>query len=339
MPVRNGRSNGAITKSYRPLESQRIARTTARKVIDLTQESEEEEAGRGSEAESVQESEEQQDSEEEPESEEQEESEEGEESEEELNFGEQDELEEYLDLEEQLLDFEEQCLDLEEQEGSEESEDWFERPAIEGLQDHLATQVTPGISYAVTGYHHRPWAAGDDFHMVGVFNTEKEAKCAAHDDYIETCEEVADGWEYYWQGEPGDNKITLVAKVEDYEVQQETYRGTINRVHHQEKPWSPFITGSEPRAVQGRAESSQVYVVKEERRRSNELLNSRVHKIYREEVAANNAAQELYESHLPFQIDPKTVMQKTRQGFVSILLTDRHDRMQCWIAVERRQLH
>ena len=270
MPVRNGRSNGAITKSYRPSESQRIARTTARKVIDLTQESSEEEAGPASEAESVQESEEQQDSEEEPESEEQEE------SEEELNFGEQDELEGNLDLEEQLLDFEDQLLELEEQEGFEE---WLERPAIEGLQDHLATQVTPGISYAVTGYHHRPWGAGDDFHMVGVFNTEREAKCAALDDYRKNCERMADGWQYHWQGEPGDKKITLVAKVEDYEVQQETYRATINRVHHREKPRSPSITRGEPRIVQGQAETSHVYVVKEERRLSNQLMSFRVHNL------------------------------------------------------------
>ena len=332
MPVRNGRSNGAITKSYRPSESQRIARTTARKVIDLTQESSEEEAGPASKAGSVQESEEEQDSEEEPESEEQEE------SEEELYFGEQDELEENLDLEEQLLDFGGQLLDLEEQEGFEESEDWFERPAIEGLQDHLATQVTPGISYAVTGYHHRPWSAGDDFHMVGVFNTEREAKCAALDDYKETCESMADGWEYYWQGGPGDKKITLVAKVEDYEVQQETYRGTINRVHHQEKPSLPSTRRGEPRVVQGQAESSHVYVVKEERRLSNQLMSFRVHNIYREEIAANNAAQELCEIHLPFQRDATTVKHRTRQGLVSILLKDRHDHMEYWISVEKRQL-
>lgn len=329
MPVRHGVSNGAITKSYRPSESQRIARTTARKVIDLTQESEEDEAGRVSEAESDRDSEEQQDSEEEPESEEQEE------SEEELDFGEQDELEGNLDLEEQLLDFEDQLLELEEQEGFEE---WFERPAIEGLQDHLATQVTPGISYAVTGYHHRPWGAGDDFHMVGVFNTEREAKCAALDDYRKNCERMGDGWQYHWQGEPGDKKITLVAKVEDYEVQQETYRATINRVHHQEKPRSPSITRGEPRIVQGQAKTSHVYVVKEERRLSNQLMSFRVHKIYREEVAANNAVQELYESHLPFQRDATTVKHKTRQGLVSILLKDRHDHMEYWISVEKRQL-
>ena len=62
MPARYAGSRGAITKSYRPSVSARIARKTARTVIDLTQDSdEEEEAGQESEAESDEELEQQPD--------------------------------------------------------------------------------------------------------------------------------------------------------------------------------------------------------------------------------------------------------------------------------------
>ena len=312
MPVRYGGSYGAITKWLS--ESQRIARTTEKKVIDLTQESEEDEARGGSEAESDNESEEREDSEGQGGSDEQEDHEEGEESEEELSLEEQEECEEHEE---------------------------FERS-----QDLGTMRAYPGISYSVTGYHHRPWGGGDEFHTVGIFNTEKEAKWAALKDYRETCEEnPADGWEYYWQGDPGDEEITLVAKVEDYEVQQEIYRGTINRIKHMEKPWSPYVTRSDPRIIQGQAESSHVYVVKVQLSEIGshfcselvDLIGSKIHNIYREREAANGAALNIYEEFLDLEF-PITVKDETKHGLVSIKVDDHDEKVSYLITVEKREL-
>ena len=333
MPVRYGGSSGAINKSYRPSESQRIGRTTARKVIDLTQDSKEDEAGGGSEAESDKESEEQQDSEGEGDSDEQEESED-QDAEEQGESGESEEQEESEDHE---------SSDAESQESQSKE--------IERSKDLWTMLAYPGISYSVTRYHHRPWGGGDEFGTVGIFNTEKEAKWAALHDYRETCEKWVDGWEYYWEGDPGDEEITLFAKVEDYEVQQETYRGTINRFQHQEKPWSPFITRSEPRIIQGQAESSQVYVVKEERRLTmrpseigntfsselGDLIESNVHNIYREENDANGAAVAIYEGLLDLEFS-KTVKAENNYGLMSIKVDDHDEKVSYLITVEKRQL-
>ncbi len=317
MPMQHRGSNGAITKPYRPSVSQRIARKTASKIIDLTQESEEE-AGQGPEADSDQLSEGQQESEKHWESEEQAESEEQEGS--------------------------------EEHENSDAESQGSEGPEIEPLQDSLAMQVIPGISYSVTRNHHRPWGGGDEFGMVGIFNTEKEAKRAALNDFRDTCAD--EGWECYWRGDPGDKKIVLLAHVEDGEVQQETYTGTINRVQHYEKPSLPFIMRNEPQLGQRQAESSHVYVVQEERRltlRSRGVENSscsgignfkafRLHYIYRDGDAANEAAQAVYEELFPYLANPKIVEHKNRHGLASIILEDQDEHMSYKITVEKRQL-
>ena len=127
MPVRYEGSNGAITKSYRLSESQRIARTAARKVIDLTQHSEEDEAGGESGAESDKESEEQQDSE---------------------GHGASDEHEESEDSEEQ---------GSQEHENSDAESQKSHLQELERSQDLWTMRAYPGISYSVTRYHHRPW--------------------------------------------------------------------------------------------------------------------------------------------------------------------------------------
>ena len=83
--------------------------------------------------------------------------------------------------------------------------------------------------------------------------------------------------------------------MEDYEVQQEAYRGTTNRIKHREKPWSPYVTRGDPRVIQGQAESSHVYVVKvrlSEMRNNfsselGDLTPPKIHNIYRERDAAN----------------------------------------------------
>ena len=318
MPMRYAGSNGAITKSYRPSVSELIARKAARKVIDLTLESEGEEAVRESEAESDKGSEERQDSElhwgfeEQEESEDSEESEKSEESEGEDSEG--------------FVEFEE----FEQHENSDaESQESGVRES-ERLQRLLATQVTPGVSYSVTRHRHRPWGGGDEFHMVGIFNTEEEAKQAALDNYMETCEAEADGWEYCWWGEPGDEEIQLRAHIEDFEVQQDTYRGTINRIQHEEKP----------------SELVRVYVVQEERRKVesglynelDSLIAARAHSIYREELDANGAAQEIYESYLLRLKHPKTIKHETRHGLLSIILEDRDEQILYSITVEKRHL-
>lgn len=326
--MRYAGSNGAITKSYRPSMSGIIARKAARQVIDLTQESEEEEeAGRESEAETEEESEEQQDSELHCGFEEQEESEE---SEGEDSYG-------FPDFGDGRFS-EDENSDAESQESSVQES--------ERLQRLLATRVTPGVSYSVTRHRHRPWGGGDEFHMVGIFNTVAEAKMAALDDYRETCEAEADGWEYSWWGEPGDEEIQLCAHVEDFEPQQETYRGTINRVHHKEKPLLPFTMRNEPGMEQRPAGSFPLYVVQEERRKvesgfCNELdslIAARVHYIYRDVVAANWAAYEIYEGYRLGLEYAKTVKHETKHGLVSIILEDQDEQMSYSITVEKRDL-
>ena len=191
----------------------------------------------------------------------------------------------------------------------------------------MAPQIIPGVSYTVTRYHHRPWGGGDDFRTVGIFNTEGEAKEAALDNYVKTCEAEADGWEYYWWGEPGDEEIQLRAHVDDGEVQQETYRGTINRIHHEEKT----------------AENPPVYIVQEERRKVqngsyNGLIAAKVHYIYRDVLAANRAAQDLYESYILSREQPKTVKHETRHGLMSMILEDRNKQVSSSITVVKRHL-
>lgn len=118
--------------------------------------------------------------------------------------------------------------------------------------------------------------------------------------------------------------------MENGEPQQETYRGTINRFHHKEKP----------------AEIKHEYVVQEERRKidsgfHNELDNlkaARAHYIYREELDANGAALEIYESYLLCLKDPKTVKHETRHGLLSIILEDRDEQISYSITVEERDL-
>ena len=200
----------------------------------------------------------------------------------------------------------------------------------ERLQRLLVTQVTPGVSYSVTRHRHRPWGGGDEFDMVGIFNTEEEARQAALDNYMKTCEAEADGWEFHWWGDPGDKKIQLRAHIEDFEAQQDTYRGTINRVHHKEKP----------------SELVPVYIVQEERRKVesgfynelDSLIAARAHYIYREGPAANGAAQEIYESYLLGLKNSKTIKHETRQGLLSIILEDRDEQMSYSITVEERHL-
>ena len=333
LPVRYGGSNGAVTKSYRPSESQRIARATARKVIDLTQNPEEDEAGGRSGTESDKESEEEQDSEEQGVSDEQEESEE-------------------RDSEEQGESEGTEEQESEEHENSDEDSQKSQSQELGRSQDLWTMRAYPGISYSVTRYHHRPWGGGDEFGTVGIFNTEIEAKWAALEDYRETCEKWVDGWEYYWDGDPGDEEITLAAKVEDYEVQQETYKGTINRFQHQEKPWSPYATRSEPRITQGQAESSHVYVVKEERRLTTrpseigntfsselgDLIESKVHTIFREEDDANGAAVIIYDGLRALGF-PKTSKAENIHGLMSIKVNDLDEKVSYLITVEKRQLH
>ena len=159
-------------------------------MIDLTQESEEEEAGRSLEAESETGSEEQQDSEVQWGFEQQEESGDCEESEEVEDSEEGEDPEDSEGCEE--------SEESEEHEDSDATSQQYDVQESEGLQWLVATQVTHGVSYSVTGYHHRPWGGGDDFHTVGIFNTEAEAKVAALDDYRDNCEGVVDGWEYCW---------------------------------------------------------------------------------------------------------------------------------------------
>lgn len=311
--MRYGGSNGAITKSYQLSLSQRIARKTARKVIDLTQESEDEEDGGKLGAESDKRSQEQQD------------------SEAHWGFEQQEKSEESEEIEE-----------IEDSEGSEESEESEEHESSDaesqesGVQEPeqsqwlVSTQVTPGVSYSVTRYHHRPWGGGDEFGMVGIFNTEGEAKQAALDNYMETCKRMADGWEYHWWGHPGKEEIQLRAHVEDGEAQQETYRGTINIFHHKEKP----------------AVIIPVYVVQEERRKVesgfynelDSLVAARVHYIFKDVVVANRAAQEIYESYILSREQLKTVKHETRHGLVSMILEDRDEQISYSITVEKRDL-
>ena len=145
---------------------------------------------------------------------------------------------------------------------------------------------------------------------------------------METFEAMAHGWEYYWRGDPGDKKIQLRAHVEDGEAQQETHRGTINMVHHREKP----------------AEIIPVYV--QEARRKVEsgfyneldsLIAAKVHYIYRDVVAANRGAQEIYEGYVLSPEQPKPVKYETRHGLLSIL-EDRDEQMSYLITVEERHL-
>lgn len=296
--MRYAGSNGAISKSYRPSVSERIARKTARTVIDLTQESdEEEEARRESETESDKELEEQPESEDSEESEGSEQSEEGE--------------------------------DSNGSEASHESEEHEDSDAeYERLQRLLATQVIRGVLYSVTCHHHRPWGAGDDFRMVGIFNTEEEARKAAFDNYMEIC--MDEGWEYDWWGDPGDKRIILLAHAEDGEPQQETYRGVIDRIRHEEKP----------------AEIFPVYVVQEERRKVetgfynelDSLIAAKVHCIYRDVVAANRAAQEICETYILSPEHPKTIKREIRHGLMSIILETRDEQMSYSITVEKRHL-
>ena len=315
-------SSGAITKSYRPSVSELIARKAARNVIDLTQESEEEkgEAGRESEAETEEESEEQQDSELHCGFEEQEGSEDSEESEE-SEESEGEDSEGFPDFGDGRLS-EDENSDAESQVSSVQEAERFQRL--------LAMQVTPGVSYSVTRHRHRPWGGEDEIDMVGIFNTEEEAKQAALDDYMDTFEAEADGWEFCWWGEPGDEKIQLRAHTEDFEPQQDTYRGIINRIHHKEKP----------------SELVPVYIVQEGRRKVDSgfyneldsLIAARAHHIYREGLAANGAAQEIYESYLLGLRNAKTIKHETRHGLLSIILEDRDKQMSYSITVEERQL-
>ena len=292
-------SRGAITKSYRPPVSARIARKTARTVIDLTQESEEEqeEAGREFGAELDGGPEEQEESEDSDESEESEESEE--------------------------------AVDLNESEASQQSEeDGGSDVEYERLQRLQATQVIRGVLYSVTCHHHRPWGAGDDFRMVGIFNTEGEAKKAAFDNYMEIC--MDHGWEHNWWGDPGDKRIILLARAEDGERDQETYRGVIDRIRHEEKP----------------AEVFPVYVVQEERRKVetglynelDSLITAKVHYIYRDVVAANRAAQEIYNAYISSPERPRTVKRDIRHGLMSIILEDRNRQISCSITVVEQHL-
>ena len=89
-----------------------------------------------------------------------------------------------------------------------------------------------------------------------------------------------------------------------------------------------------------------MYVVQEERRKVesgfyNELdsfVAAKVHYIYRDVVAANRAAQEIYERYVLSPEHPKTVKHETRHGLLSIILEDRDEQMSYLITVEERHL-
>ena len=206
MPLRTG-ANGAVVKPCSSTNTQRHARPTARKVIDLTRESSDESPGEASEGTG-------------PEEEEAEDAP--------ARHREQsDEGRRYANS----------------SAGTQERVSRAGQRTLGGPRTHdhqpIARRAQECIledSFVVTSSHHRPWVARDDNTTVGVFSSEEEAKIAAEKDFQRIDEQVgADGWEVEWHRGARDGMLQLRGIIEEGERDSQRYTASIKLIQ-QKRP-------------------------------------------------------------------------------------------------------
>lgn len=321
MPTRTG-ANGAVVKPCSSTNTQRHARPTARKVIDLTRESSDELPGETSGGTS-------------PEEEEAEDAPE-------RHRGRSDERRRYANS----------------SAGTQERIAGTGQGTLGGPRIHehqpIARRGQECIledSFVVTSLHHRPWGSGDDSTTIGVFFTEEEAKVAAQM-HFQNIEERADGWESEWHSYAGDTLLQLRGIIEEGERDSETYTASIKRVQQKRpvavQPRVQSAAQPKPRLAKPR----YVYVVKEEQRMNvgeddsqgfcNELGDLKavdIHGIYLELDAANEYTREIYDSILEsLGNEAETVTDTLEDSMATILVENREEMMTYSLTVERRSL-
>lgn len=205
-------------------------------------------------------------------------------------------------------------------------------------------------SFIVTSLHHRPWGAGDDTVTVGVFSTEREAEVAAEKDF-ERCASQSDGWEHEWRHRSGDSMKQLYGYCEDGEDDSETYTASIKWVQQKRpvavQPSVPSAARPKPKAVKPR----HVYVVKEEQRTNVEEDDPQdfddlgdpqaiyIHGIYVNLDAANAFAREVCDTIVEVPHGEVATVTETLENSMVTILVAYRERMKTYsISVEQRSL-
>ena len=321
MPLRTG-ANGAVVKPFSSTNTQRHARPTTRKVIDLTRESSDESPRETSGGTS-------------PEEEEAE-----------------DAPERYRERSNEGRRYANSSA------GTQERFSGAGQGTLCGPRTHdhqpVACRGQECIledSFVVTSLHHRPWGIEDDSTTVGVFFTEKEAKTAAHM-HFQQIQRQADGWESEWHRREGDGMLQLRGIIEEGERDSETYTSSIKRVQQKRpvvvQPRVQSAAQPKPRLAKPR----YVYVVKEEQRMNvgeddsqgfcNELGDLKavdIHGIYLELDAANEYAREIYDCILESVGNEAENVTDTLENSMATILVENTEEMVTYsITVERRSL-